>query len=70
MAAITDAAMLTLLNEAMQKLILGESYEINGRKLKRSDMNMVMKAIEFYERRVNNDGDKTGGIILATFEDH
>jgi hypothetical protein len=73
MAAVTDAAMLTLLNEAMQKLTLGEEYSINNRKLKRSDMDMIMKAIDFYERRVNNaagtTGGTSGGIILADFEE-
>ena len=69
MAALSDAAMLTLWNEAAQALATGQSYAINGRMLTRVDSSAVRKWLEFYEARVRASGTSPAdqGFGLVSF---
>ena len=69
MAAITDAAMLILYNEALQKIAGGQSYQINNRTLTRADLRSVREMIEWLEKRIAGAADTSGGIILGSFEE-
>jgi hypothetical protein len=53
MAAVTDSEMLTKVNEAIQACLLGQSYEINGRRMTRADLPDLLNAEKFYQERVN-----------------
>lgn len=69
MAAMTNAELLTLCNEALQAVLLGQSYEIGGRKLTRADIGQLRTTIEWLERRIAFDADKTGGLGVVTFRE-
>lgn len=69
MAAMTNAQLLVLCNEALQAVLLGQSYEIGGRKLTRADIGQLRTTIEWLERRIEADSDKTGGLGLVTFQE-
>lgn len=69
MAAITDAAMLTLYNEALQAVATGQSYEINGRRMTRADLREIRETIEWLEERIARADDTTAGLGLASFGD-
>ena len=69
MASITDTAMLVLYNEALQRVALGQSYQIGGRMLSRADISEIRQTIEWLERRINAAADPVGGLGLVRFED-
>lgn len=61
MAAVTDAEMLTKVNEAIQACLLGQSYEINGRRMTRVDLPALLNAEKFYQERVNRGASTPAG---------
>lgn len=69
MAAITDAAMLVLYNEALQSIALGQSYEINGRRMTRADLSAVQKMVEWLEARIEKASRTQPGLGLASLHD-
>lgn len=56
MAAATDAEMLVKVNEAIQAVLLGKSYAINGRTMTREDLSALLKAEQFYTDRIARAG--------------
>lgn len=69
MAAISDAEMLVLFNEALQAVSTGASYEINDRRLTRADLSDIMRTIEWLERRIGAASDTTGGVMLVRYQE-
>lgn len=69
MAAMTDAQLLTLFNEALQAVALGQRYKINERELSRADIAEIRDTIEWLERRISVATDTTGGLGVVTFEE-
>lgn len=67
MAAISDAAMLVLYNEALQAVATGQSYSINGREMSRVPAKEIRDMIVWLEDRIAKAGDATGGFGLAQF---
>lgn len=70
MAALTDAQMLTMVNEAIQAVLLGKSYEINGRRMTREDLDKLLKAEQFYTDRIARAGNTPAdhGFGLVSFD--
>jgi len=69
MAAMTDAQLLTIYNEALQAVALGQSYEIAGRSLTRANLAQIRETIEWLEARIEraSASPATAGIGLASF---
>lgn len=67
MAAISDAEMLVLYNEALQAVATGQSYSINGREMSRVPAKEIRDMIVWLEDRIAKASDSTGGFGLAQF---
>ena len=68
MAAATAAEMVTKYNEAIQAVLLGQSYTINGRVMVRANLQTLEDGLRYWENRVAIASDQTGGIAVAGFQ--
>lgn len=65
----TATEMLALYIAAEKKILLGQTVEINGRRLTRSNLSEVIKGRQEWERRVNSENNSGRGHALASFYD-
>lgn len=63
----TSTEMITLYTEAEKAVLLGKSYEINGRKLTRENLSEIVKGRQEWERRQRAENNAGRGHSLASF---
>lgn len=69
--SFTDQELLNLFRNALAQLAISEEVEVNGRRVRRSQIPSIRETITWLEQRINDDANGTAGgnIALAQFGD-